>query len=422
MLRCDKVFDFERSPGKGVLVDDREDRAKRWDLAAMERYMRDHADEHLALGLLSRDDVKSMRRKPEPDYRDDSILECEESAEDESSSPSWPSGSMGNTPSYNSCGLAFEFRQKCSMSPEDTQINVENTEIVTHMDHQWAGRKLRISGSLSTDQLTSYSERGSCLDFGTNCSCAIHDKRDRTNKLSGDNKPLEGATGSASSSKATGGKISRLLRRTHSASCSKEVLTETLLLREKMPITKTKSVESTTRGGPYDVDDKRKKERKTLARDMKLRLNFLRRRQGDVSFQQSVRPTREEVQKWAESFQELMSSKYGLALFRAFLSREFSEENIEFWMACEEFKKSRINKLPSKAKKIYNDFIAVQAPREVNLDSTTRNTIFNNLSSPDHHSFDQAQKRIQGLMERDTYLRFLQSELYLELLQQNGST
>ncbi|XP_076343564.1 uncharacterized protein LOC143243788 isoform X2 [Tachypleus tridentatus] len=422
MLRCDKVFDIEHSPGKGVLVEDREDCVKRWDLAAMELYMRDRADEHIALGLLSRDGVKSVRRKPEPDYRDNRILECEESAEDESSSPSWPSDSMGNTPSYNSCGLAFEFRQKCSTSLESAQISVKNSEIATRRDHHWAGRKLRISGSLSTDQLTSYSEHGSSLDFHTNCSCAMRNKRDRTYKLDDDDKPLEGATGSASSSKPTGGRISRLLRRTYSASCSKEVLAQTLFVREKMPITKTKSVESTTREGSYGADDKQKKERKTLARDMKLRLNFLRRRQGDISFQQSVRPTREEVQKWAESFQELMSSKYGLALFRAFLSREFSEENIEFWLACEEFKKSRVGKLSSKARKIYNDFIAVQAPREVNLDSTTRNTIFNNLSSPDHHSFDQAQKRIQGLMERDTYLRFLQSELYLELLQQNSST
>ncbi|XP_022239303.1 regulator of G-protein signaling loco-like isoform X2 [Limulus polyphemus] len=407
MLRCDKIFDFDCSPGKGVLVEESEDCAQRWDLAAMERYMRDHADESLALGLLSRDQVRTMRRKPEPlppECRDDSIIECEESAECESS-PSWTSDSMGNTPSYNSSGLAFEFKQKCLMSAEGSQINVENTG-----GHLLAGRKLRISGSLSTDQLSSYSGRDSSMDFHSDWSSKI---RDKSHKLGyGNNKPLEGATGSIPSSKSTGGKISRLLRRTHSAGCSKETLAHALFPREKMPVTKTKSMESTA----YDVDEKQKKERKTLAQDMKMRLSFLRRRQVEASFQQPVRPPREVVQKWAESFQELMSSKYGQALFRAFLSREFSEENIEFWLACEDFKKSRINKLLSKARKIYNDYIAVQAPREVNLDSTTRNTIFNNLSNPDHHLFDQAQKRIQGLMERDTYLRFLQSELYLELL------
>lgn len=57
----------------------------------------------------------------------------------------------------------------------------------------------------------------------------------------------------------------------------------------------------------------------------------------------------------------------GGALFRAFLSREFSDENIEFWIACEEFKKVRQSKMPSKARKIYDDFLAVRAPKEVNV-------------------------------------------------------
>ncbi|CAG2163808.1 unnamed protein product [Oppiella nova] len=98
--------------------------------------------------------------------------------------------------------------------------------------------------------------------------------------------------------------------------------------------------------------------------DMKQRLRFLRRRHTDSSIESSVRPSKEELEKWANSFIDLMSSRYGSALFRAFLSREFSEENIEFWMACEEFKKSRQSKLTQKARKIFDDFLAVKAPKE----------------------------------------------------------
>lgn len=56
----------------------------------------------------------------------------------------------------------------------------------------------------------------------------------------------------------------------------------------------------------------------------------------------------------------------GLAAFRAFLKSEYCEENIDFWLACEDFKKTKsTQKLSAKAKKIYNDFIEKEAPKEV---------------------------------------------------------
>lgn len=56
----------------------------------------------------------------------------------------------------------------------------------------------------------------------------------------------------------------------------------------------------------------------------------------------------------------------GLATFRTFLQSEFSDENIEFWMSCEDFKKTKNPvKMAAKAKKIYEDFIQSEGPREV---------------------------------------------------------
>lgn len=56
----------------------------------------------------------------------------------------------------------------------------------------------------------------------------------------------------------------------------------------------------------------------------------------------------------------------GLAAFRSFLQSEFSEENIEFWVSCEDFKKTKNPvKMATKAKKIYEDFIQSEGPREV---------------------------------------------------------
>ncbi|CAH8647825.1 unnamed protein product [Heterobilharzia americana] len=71
--------------------------------------------------------------------------------------------------------------------------------------------------------------------------------------------------------------------------------------------------------------------------------------------------------------QALLNDKYGLALFKDFLSTEFSDENIEFWIACQDYKHTtNPKKLVAKASQIYAEFIAVQANREVNLDSKTR--------------------------------------------------
>uniref|UniRef100_H3AC10 RGS domain-containing protein n=1 Tax=Latimeria chalumnae TaxID=7897 RepID=H3AC10_LATCH len=78
-------------------------------------------------------------------------------------------------------------------------------------------------------------------------------------------------------------------------------------------------------------------------------------------------PLLDEAQK-LESLENLLTHKYGLLAFRAFLCMEFSEENVDFWVACEDFKKTQgQSKLTLKAKKIYEEYIAIKAPKEVGL-------------------------------------------------------
>lgn len=56
----------------------------------------------------------------------------------------------------------------------------------------------------------------------------------------------------------------------------------------------------------------------------------------------------------------------GQEAFVRFLKTEFSEENIEFWIACENYKKSKDSReLLSQAKKMYEIFIRKEAPKEV---------------------------------------------------------
>lgn len=56
----------------------------------------------------------------------------------------------------------------------------------------------------------------------------------------------------------------------------------------------------------------------------------------------------------------------GLASFKSFLRSEFSEENLDFWMACEDYKKTKSPaQMAEKAQKIYEEFIQSEAPKEV---------------------------------------------------------
>jgi hypothetical protein len=83
------------------------------------------------------------------------------------------------------------------------------------------------------------------------------------------------------------------------------------------------------------------------------------------------------------------------------------------------------------------DFIAIGAPKQVkyffikkkntknvifkvNLDTETRMSTIAHIDNPPLDTFDRAQRRIQGLMEKDSYQRFLKSELYINLLRRTS--
>lgn len=56
----------------------------------------------------------------------------------------------------------------------------------------------------------------------------------------------------------------------------------------------------------------------------------------------------------------------GLAVFRAFLQSEFSEENLDFWLACEDYRRIKsLSKMASRAKKIFEEYISIQSSKEV---------------------------------------------------------
>uniref|UniRef100_A0A8C7X777 Regulator of G protein signaling 16 n=1 Tax=Oryzias sinensis TaxID=183150 RepID=A0A8C7X777_9TELE len=170
------------------------------------------------------------------------------------------------------------------------------------------------------------------------------------------------------------------------------------------------------------------------------------------------KPSLEECLCWKESFEKLLSSKCkemlifvllfwqpskqmfsvcscyailtnifvsadGLCAFTAFLVSEFSEENIAFYFACEDYRQTKCPaKLRAKAQKIFDEFFGSDAPREINIDHETRDITKANLQTPTPSCFDLAQHRIYMLMAKDCYPRFLRSPAYRDLVCQAKPT
>lgn len=96
----------------------------------------------------------------------------------------------------------------------------------------------------------------------------------------------------------------------------------------------------------------------------------------------------EDVETWAESVDKVLGCKGETAIlipraparpvaltpvspagqiaFREFLKSEYSEENILFWLACEEYKKIKaVPEMISSANRIYSEFVQTEAPKQV---------------------------------------------------------
>ncbi|KAJ8390443.1 hypothetical protein AAFF_G00103780 [Aldrovandia affinis] len=178
--------------------------------------------------------------------------------------------------------------------------------------------------------------------------------------------------------------------------------------------------------GPDDLLVTGAKEDKSRCKEKekKSRLSLLMTRSGShENVSPAQKPTAkntnispEEALKWSDSFEELISDTDGIDTFTQFLRTEFSEENIEFWLACEDYKRtSSDTNLITKAKQIYAVYIDSDAPKEVNIDYSTKVAIKKNVLQPSRSCFDSAQSKVYGLMKKDCYPRFLASDIYLRI-------
>lgn len=91
-------------------------------------------------------------------------------------------------------------------------------------------------------------------------------------------------------------------------------------------------------------------------------------------------------------------------------------ENLSFWEACEELRHGGQAQVPALVDAVYQQFLAPGAARWVNIDSRTMERTLEGLGRPHRHVLDDAQLHIYMLMKKDSYPRFLKSDLYKDLL------
>ncbi|XP_066242930.1 regulator of G-protein signaling 12 isoform X1 [Saccopteryx leptura] len=134
---------------------------------------------------------------------------------------------------------------------------------------------------------------------------------------------------------------------------------------------------------------------------------------------QSCRRLRDRrVASWAVSFERLLQDPLGVRYFSDFLRKEFSEENILFWQACEHFNHVPAHdkkELSCRAREIFSKFLCSKATTPVNIDSQAQ-LADDILSAPHPDMFKEQQLQIFNLMKFDSYTRFLKSPLYQECI------
>ncbi|XP_054432554.1 regulator of G-protein signaling 1 [Pteronotus mesoamericanus] len=167
------------------------------------------------------------------------------------------------------------------------------------------------------------------------------------------------------------------------------------------------------------LDDKTQKKRpKTFGMDVKAYLKSMipHLESGMKTSKSKDILSADEVMQWSQSLEKLLATQTGQDIFGSFLKSEFSEENIEFWLACEDYKKTDSDLLHCKAEKIYKAFVHSDAAKQINIDFRTRESTAKKIKAPTPTCFDEAQKLVYTLMEKDSYPRFLKSNIYLNLL------
>lgn len=110
-------------------------------------------------------------------------------------------------------------------------------------------------------------------------------------------------------------------------------------------------------------------------------------------------------------FKTFLADKDNIHVFRDFLKSQYCQENLDFFLACERYKRLDAGKVGHElvkfmATQIYNDFLSPDARQPVNIDHSCVKRIEQLMKYPRPELFDEAKAEIVNLMETDCFPRF----------------
>uniref|UniRef100_A0A1I7YPU9 RGS domain-containing protein n=1 Tax=Steinernema glaseri TaxID=37863 RepID=A0A1I7YPU9_9BILA len=115
------------------------------------------------------------------------------------------------------------------------------------------------------------------------------------------------------------------------------------------------------------------------------------------------------LSRW-KYFEVVVNDKDGFELLRSHMQEEKSEENLDFWARCRQLEEEWNE---DAAKVLYEQFVKVNAPKEVNLDSDIRKLLAYSLTK---ETIEAARRHIGSLIERDPFQRFLKTRIFSDLV------
>lgn len=106
-------------------------------------------------------------------------------------------------------------------------------------------------------------------------------------------------------------------------------------------------------------------------------------RTGDVSTRR--------LKLWELSFEELLNDPLGRETLQKFLDKEYSGENLRFWLEVQKLRKCSSKMVPVYVTEIYNEFIDSNATSPVNIDCKVMEITEDNLKmNPNRWTYDEA--------------------------------